>query len=68
MLTRNSSQTIVGVQDNMNDLGMIQNHLRHISASAKLPGAHIEYLRKLKAEGVEPKVIYDIGAVDKSGR
>jgi FkbM family methyltransferase len=45
----------------MNDLGMIQNHLRHISASAKLPGAHIQYLRKLKAEGVEPMVIYDIG-------
>ena len=27
-----------------------------------IPQPHVEYLRKLKAEGFEPKVIYDIGA------
>lgn len=39
----------------------IQKHLRSIYTH-NLPVAHVEYLRYLKTSGVEPKVIYDIGA------
>lgn len=40
----------------------IKKHLRHLSRLPCLPSAHIEYLGKLKQSGVEPRVIYDIGA------
>lgn len=37
-------------------------HLQHLSDINPMPKKHIEYLHKLKYEGFEPKVIYDIGA------
>ena len=30
--------------------------------NAYMPENHVKYLMKLKNEGVEPKIIYDIGA------
>lgn len=40
----------------------IQNHLRGLYNTNPLPENHFNYLVKLKNEGFEPKVIYDIGA------
>lgn len=36
--------------------------LMELSNTRLLPAAHLNYLHKLKNEGLEPKVIYDIGA------
>lgn len=41
---------------------MSSQHLRQLSQIRGMPQAHIEYLKKLKQDGVEPRVIYDIGA------
>jgi len=41
---------------------MLQEHLFNLSKEKHLPDNHIEYLCKLKREGFEPKVIYDIGS------
>jgi hypothetical protein len=41
---------------------MLQEHLLNISKKRELPVNHIDYLYKLKREGFEPKVIYDIGS------
>jgi FkbM family methyltransferase len=41
---------------------MSQEHLLNLSKENHLPDNHIEYLYKLKREGFEPKVIYDIGS------
>jgi len=40
----------------------IKQFLRDLRAPYPFPPAHIEYLDKLKNQGEEPKVIYDIGA------
>jgi len=37
-------------------------HLQHESNKDYLPRKHTDYLYKLKADGFEPKVIYDIGS------
>lgn len=39
----------------------IQRHLTHLS-TLSIPSNHIAYLKRLKEEGFEPKVIYDIGS------
>lgn len=41
---------------------MSSQHLRQLSQIRGMPQAHIGYLKKLKQDGVEPRVIYDIGA------
>jgi len=43
-------------------LSALQEHLLDLSNKDLLPDKHIQYLNKLKAEGFEPKVIYDIGS------
>ena len=40
----------------------LQEHLYKISQDTDLPDDHIQYLYRLKAQGFEPKVIYDIGS------
>ena len=42
----------------------LKNHITHISNSlqAQFPRDHVKYLNKLKSDGFEPKVIYDIGS------
>jgi FkbM family methyltransferase len=40
----------------------VQNHLRNLHNINPLPENHFNYLVKLKNEGFEPKVIYDIGS------
>lgn len=39
-----------------------QEYLCKLSARTDFPQAHIQYLYKLKSQGFEPRVIYDIGA------
>jgi FkbM family methyltransferase len=39
----------------------IQRHLSHVS-ELPFPKDHVAYLKRLKEEGFEPKVIYDIGS------
>jgi FkbM family methyltransferase len=40
----------------------IQDRLRELGSQRLIPRDHVDYLAKLKNEGFEPKVIYDIGA------
>jgi hypothetical protein len=40
----------------------VQTHLRNLHNMNPLPENHFNYLIKLKKEGFEPKVIYDIGS------
>ena len=40
----------------------LQTKFLAISKERQIPKTHVDYLRKLKAGGFEPKVIYDIGA------
>ena len=40
----------------------IQTRLRDLGSQRLIPRSHVDYLAKLKESGVEPKVIYDIGA------
>jgi FkbM family methyltransferase len=40
----------------------IQDRLRELGSQRLIPRNHVDYLAKLKNEGFEPKVIYDIGA------
>jgi FkbM family methyltransferase len=40
----------------------IQDRLRDLGSQRLIPRSHVDYLAKLKNQGVEPKVIYDIGA------
>jgi FkbM family methyltransferase len=40
----------------------LRYHLRVLSYQSQIPYEHIQYLRRLKQQGFEPKVIYDIGA------
>ena len=40
----------------------VQEHLLNLSKKRDLPSDHVAYLQQLKRAGVEPKVIYDIGA------
>lgn len=40
----------------------LENHLRELSYKQCLPDSHFNYLCKLKQNGFEPKVIYDIGS------
>jgi len=37
-------------------------HLKELSTKDYLPESHIQYLKELKQNGFEPKVIYDIGS------
>ena len=41
---------------------MIKEHLKNLSINNSIPNDHVLYLKKLKDEGFEPKVIYDIGS------
>jgi hypothetical protein len=43
-------------------MSAVQNHLTQLAALENFPPNHIAYLWKLKNEGFEPKVIYDIGS------
>jgi len=45
-----------------NDKTYVRNHLFRESLKNDIPDDHIAYLKKLKDEGFEPKVIYDIGS------
>lgn len=40
----------------------LKNYYRKLSHEKHIPMKHVQYLRKLKSEGFEPKVIYDIGS------
>ena len=40
----------------------ISSRLRELGSQRLLPQEHVNYLMKLKSAGIEPKVIYDIGA------
>jgi len=40
----------------------VATHLKNLSTQPLIPTIHLDYLAKLKASGVEPKVVYDIGA------
>ena len=44
----------------MND--ELQSFYRELSVKKSIPSNHVNYLRKLKSEGFEPKVIYGIGS------
>ena len=39
-----------------------EENVRYLAGLSPIPGAHVDYLRKLKDGGFEPGVIYDIGA------
>jgi len=41
---------------------MLEEHLLNFSQNHTIPKDHVNYLYKLKEEGFEPKVIYDIGS------
>lgn len=43
-------------------LSQEEQHLRDVSKRAWLPQEHISYLTSMKQQGIEPKVMYDIGA------
>jgi len=45
-----------------NDKTYVRNHLFRESLKNVIPDDHLAYLKKLKDEGFEPKVIYDIGS------
>ena len=40
----------------------IRTRLRELGSQRLIPRSHVDYLAKLRESGVEPKVIYDIGA------
>lgn len=40
---------------------MSESHFRDLNQSCGLPTAHEDYLKRLKEEGFEPRVVYDIG-------
>jgi FkbM family methyltransferase len=40
----------------------IETRLRELGSQRLIPADHVGYLAKLKAQGFEPKVIYDVGA------
>lgn len=40
----------------------IERHLSHVSELKNMPKDHVAYLKRLKEDGFEPKVIYDIGS------
>lgn len=40
----------------------VEKRLRELSAMDLMPAQHVEYLQYMKSRGVEPRVIYDIGA------
>lgn len=44
------------------DFDPVLQRLRVLHDQDLLPQDHVEYLWKLKADGIEPKVVYDIGA------
>jgi FkbM family methyltransferase len=41
---------------------VLRNHLTELTNNYSQPQNHVNYLHRLKAEGFEPKVIYDIGS------
>jgi FkbM family methyltransferase len=43
-------------------IASIQTRLRELGSQRLIPRSHVDYLAGLKAAGLEPKVIYDIGA------
>ncbi len=40
----------------------LEQHLNHIASTCRMPQTHLDYLAKLKKDGYDPKVIYDIGS------
>ena len=46
----------------MDEYMKINNHLYELSLHDRFPINHVNHLHKLKNEGFEPKVIYDIGS------
>lgn len=40
----------------------VEEHFRDLGKKDLLPEAHTNYLKKMKAEGINPTVVYDIGA------
>lgn len=55
------SRKLLHILKNKSELHL-QNHLFNMSTTHRIPRDHINYLQKLKNEGFEPKVIYDIGS------
>jgi FkbM family methyltransferase len=53
-------RTLAG--DDIDVLKAAQKRSKQMYAEKHMGGAHLEHMRKLKAGGFEPKVIYDIGA------
>lgn len=49
-------------REQRNDKTYVRNHLFRESLKNVIPDDHLAYLKKLKDEGFEPKVIYDIGS------
>ena len=43
-------------------MNKLQVHLYNLHTQKLLPNEHIDYLKKLKKENLNPKIIYDIGA------
>jgi FkbM family methyltransferase len=43
-------------------INRVEARLRELHNQPLLPKQHVEYLWKMKSDGIEPKVIYDIGA------
>jgi FkbM family methyltransferase len=54
------SQKLFNILQNKKKLHL-QKHLFDKSTNHRIPNDHINHLKKLKKEGFEPKVIYDIG-------
>ena len=54
--------TTIPVINTTEEVVDIKQFLRELREPYPFPPAHIEYLNKLKDEGLQPKVIYDIGA------
>lgn len=46
----------------MSESEKLKEYLKKFSEEVSIPSKHIEYLKKLKEDGFNPKVIYDIGA------
>ena len=44
------------------DEQIILDNIRRVSVEVVLPTNHLNYLKKLKLDGFEPKIIYDIGS------
>lgn len=50
------------VIDNSIRPATVEDRLRDLSAQRLLPGQHVQYLQHLASQGLDPTVIYDVGA------